>query len=71
MHSICKKYKGSIARMEALRNWTAYIHANMPDANEQWENLLLSTDETKLNDDTFAKIFISYCSLGGGDIEDI
>lgn len=71
MHSICKKYKGTTARMEALRDWTTYIHANVSHANEQWEKLLLSVDETKLDDDTFTKIFISYCSLGGRDIEDV
>lgn len=71
MHSICKKYKGTTARMEALRDWTAYIHANIPHAKEQWEKILLSIDETKLDDDVFAHIFISYCSLGGRDIDNI
>lgn len=71
MHSICKKYKGTTARMEALRNWTAYIHANVSHASEDWEKTLLSVDETKLDDDTFTQLFISYCSLGGRDIEDI
>lgn len=57
--------------MDALRNWTAYIHANVPHVNADWEKTLLSVDETKLDDDTFTQLFINYCSLGGRDIEDI
>lgn len=71
MHSICKKYKGTTARMEALRDWTTYIHANVPHADNEWEKVLLSVDETKLDDDTFAGLFIKYCSLGGKDIDEI
>ena len=71
MHSLCKNYKGTTARMEALRNWTTYIHANVPHADDEWENILLSTDETKLDDDTFAELFIKYSSLGGVDIDEI
>lgn len=71
MHSICKKYKGTTARMEALRNWTTYIHANVPHADDEWEKILLSVDETKLDDDTFTQLFIHYCSLGGMDIDDV
>ena len=70
MHSICKKYKGTTARMQALRDWTSYIHANVPDANENWEKILLSIDETRLDDDTFAQLFIDFSALGGVDIEE-
>ena len=71
MHSICKKYKRTTARMEALRDWTTYIHANVPRADEDWEKILLSIDETKLDDDTFTKLFIEYSSLGGMDLDEI
>ena len=71
MHSICKKYKGTAARMEAFRDWTAYIHANVANAKDDWENFLLSVDETKLDDDVFAELFIKYCSLGGRDIDEM
>lgn len=70
MHSICKKYKGTTARMEALRDWTSYIHANVPQANDDWEKILLDIDETRLDDDTFAQLFIHYSALGGMDIDD-
>ena len=36
--------------MDALRNWTTYIHANVPQADDSWEKILLSIDETKLDD---------------------
>ena len=71
MHSICKKYKGTTARMEALRNWTTYIHANVAHADDEWEKILLSVDETKLDDDAFTQLFIHYCSLGGMDIDEV
>lgn len=71
MHSICKKYKGTTARMAALREWTTYIHANVSQADDDWEKILLSVDETKLDDDTFTQLFISYCSLGGVDLDEI
>lgn len=71
MHSICKKYKGTSARMEALRGWTTYIRANVAHASEEWENVLLTVDETRLDDDTFAELFIKYCSLGGKDIDEV
>lgn len=57
--------------MEALRNWTTYIHANVPHADDEWEKILLSVDETKLDDDTFTQLFIHYCSLGGMDIDEV
>lgn len=71
MHSICKKYKGSTARMDALRNWTTYIHANVPHVYDDWEKILLSVDETKLDDDTFTQLFVDYCTLGGIDLDEI
>lgn len=70
MHSICKKYKGTIARIEALTKWTTYIHANVSHADEDWKNILLSVDETKLDDDTFTRIYIKYSSLGGMDLDE-
>ena len=71
MHSICKKDKGTSARMEALRDWTTYIHANVSHADADWEKILLSIDETNLDDDTFTQLFIDYCSLGGKDLDEI
>lgn len=57
--------------MAALREWTTYIHANVSHADDDWEKILLSVDETKLDDDTFTQLYIDYCSLGGIDIDDI
>ena len=71
MHSICKKYKGTTARMDALRNWTTYIHANVPQADDSWEKIVLAIDETKLDDETFTQLFIDYCSLGCMDLDEI
>ena len=36
-----------------------------------WEKILLSIDETNLDDDTFTQLFIDYCSLGGKDLDEI
>lgn len=69
MHSICKKYKGTITRMQALRDWTSYIHSNVPKANDDWDKILKNIDETRLDDDTFTQLFIDYSALGGVDIE--
>ncbi len=71
MHSICKKYKGLTARMQALRDWSTYIRANLPHLESDWEEILLTVDETKLDDEHFAELFIKYCSMGGKDIDEI